>query len=94
MLTMQPILMMTAGKSAEGAYLYCVRFDHQGKEVDYTFLVDEEGVTADDQFIEATFCDPYVPELYRSILKFHKARARNHAEDQVDERPEQKRHTA
>jgi hypothetical protein len=91
---MQPILMIAEGKNAEGVFLYRVKFDHKGKEVDYTFFVDEDGVTAEDQFIKATFCDPFVPDLYRSIQKFHKARASEQLEHQVDEKPEEKRHTA
>ena len=77
MLTMQPVLMMAEGKDAQGLYRYRVRFNRNGQEVEYTFLVDNDnspGVTAEDEFIEATFCDPFAPALYQSILKFHKAR--------------------
>lgn len=94
MLTMQPISMKAEGMNAEGVYIYRVQFEHNGNEVDYTFLVDEDGVTADDQFIKATFCDPFVPELYRAILKFHKARGLKQMQDQTEQRPEPKRHTA
>ncbi len=78
MLTMQPISIIADGKDAQGLNSYRVRFNCKGKEVEYTFLVDNDenpGVTADDEFVKATFCDPFAPALYQSILGFHKARA-------------------
>ena len=77
MLTMQPTMIMAEGKDTKGFHRYLVRFRRDGQDLEYVFLVDNDkhpGVTAEDEFIKATFCDPYAPALYQSILKFHSAR--------------------
>jgi hypothetical protein len=54
---------------------------------------NSEGIACakgEEEFVKATFCDPFVPELYRSILKFHKARSLEHMQDPSLEEPRQK----
>jgi hypothetical protein len=77
MITMQPLSLIAGGVDGQGLHIYRVRFDRAGEEVAYRFTVDNgdsPGVTADDEFIEATFRDPFAPALYQAILQFHQAR--------------------
>jgi len=74
---MQPLALIAEGTDTKGLHCYRVRFKRDDKEIEYIFLVDNDdspGVTADDEFVKATFCDPFAPALYQSILKFHAAR--------------------
>lgn len=83
-----PIALTAASENS-----YRVRFEKEGSDVEYVFTVDDTGCAkGEDEFVKATFCDPFVPDLYRSILKFHTARGLEQIETQVDEK--QQRHTA
>jgi hypothetical protein len=79
MFKMQPLSLMAHGKDAEGRYCYRVRFDLEGREVEYTFTVKEtksglEVITGDTEFAAANRGDPAVTLLERSIGLFHNAR--------------------
>ncbi len=77
MLTMQPLSLTADRMGADGSHRYRVKFDRAGTEVEHIFTVDSSeipGVIADDDFIQATFCDPLAPILYQAILNFHESR--------------------
>jgi len=77
MLTMQPLMLIAEGQDAQGLHHYRVRFDQSGTEVEYSFTVDDSDIVCakgEDEFVKATFCDPFAPALYQATLKFHKAR--------------------
>ena len=79
MLTMTPLAVLAENEYAPGFHRYRVRFDHDGKEVEFTFTVDDReqitGVKADErEFSIATMQDPLMPQLMQSILVLHEAR--------------------
>ena len=79
MLTMTPLAIIAENEYALGFHRYRVRFDCGGKEVEYTFTVDDRdaitGVKADErEFSIATIQDPLLPQLMQSILSLHEAR--------------------
>jgi hypothetical protein len=77
-LTMTPKSITADGEIAPKVHRYIVRFDHNGKDVDFTFILNEERVNgvhaADDEFWKITCEDPLVPALMQTILRFHEAR--------------------
>ncbi|CAN5481061.1 hypothetical protein BH11CYA1_BH11CYA1_49250 [soil metagenome] len=79
MLTMTPLAVIAENEYAPGFHRYRVRFDYGGKEVEYTFTVDDRdeiiGVKADErEFSIATIQDPLMPQLMQCILALHEAR--------------------
>ena len=79
MLTMTPLAVIAENEYEPGLHRYRVRFLHEGKEVEFTFTVDDRdkitGVKADErEFSIATMQDPLLPQLMQSILALHEAR--------------------
>ena len=77
MIILQPIAIIAQGEKAPGIFEYKIVFEKSGKEVFYIFTVDERTIEVCEpplEFSRETAHDPYVPQLYRAILQFHKAR--------------------
>jgi hypothetical protein len=79
MFKMQPLSLMADGKDADGRCCYHVRFDVDGREIEYTFRIKEtksglEVITGDKEFSASNRGDPKVTLLERSIGLFHNAR--------------------
>ncbi|CAN5530721.1 hypothetical protein BH11CYA1_BH11CYA1_06140 [soil metagenome] len=77
MLTMQPLMLMVGDPDESGCPTYTARFLDKGAEVEYIFTVSEGNIVSvrgEDSFLEATYCDPWVPAFYQSILSFHESR--------------------
>lgn len=78
MLTMTPLSITAEGQIDPKVHRYRVRFDHGGKEVEFSFTLTEgrvTGVHADvDEFWKITCEDPFVPDLMQAILNFHESR--------------------
>lgn len=74
MLIMQPVSITADSTDEQGATRYLVKFVFNGKDVDYAFLVDKDGLSPGEDFMKATIYDPFAPVLCQSILKFHQAR--------------------
>lgn len=78
MLTMTPLSITAAGQIEPKVHRYRVRFDHGGKEVEFTFTVNDKGgagaIWDDEEFWKIMCESPLVTPLMQTLIYFHESR--------------------